>query len=352
MANNKKKRLAKIRAKLPPNTEKGSLVGSPRVSFLATTHNISAKTLIEFLVSKGYIELKINSLLDKNAIKLVEKHFKLDKDKRDKVRGTTEVRYGNPKPEGTIGKKSPGIGVDDTSKEIREPILHLTHNLFKKVQQDIYFKGLKRISSRFLDDQALDICSKMSSSYTRRLCKDFQNKNSDREFIRYQIHYIANKAFEIFGGKFLTFIYELRKLKFKNQTANEISTHQGVIPDFPLLSLEAGGTSFIISFFVKRNKKKNTLNRDVRLLESKTYNEIGTVDEDGCVITRLEKFKPEISLFYQKAMNNTFKIYSGVETGNCDICGKELNHPVSLRLGIGPVCARNLQIDKALYVFK
>lgn len=337
---------------LPENSTQKSLVGRPRVGVLCKAYNISDDTLIDFLHSKGYRDLNLTTLLDENAIRLIQNQFQSDKYAKDKVRGNTTLQFTNPKPTIPIQKATNIESQQSATKTYREPILHLSSNLFNKQKVQVECKGYQTLTSNFQDSQAINICSKMSSSFTRKLCKQLHNSNANRQLILYQIHHIANKALSIFGGKILTFIHGLRNLNFKNQTASEIQTYKKVVPDFPILSFETANAGFKISFFVKQSNKDGKLKSDIRLFAPKTYEEIGAIDEEGYVMAKLEKFKPQLTLFYQATKDNNFKIYSGVETGNCDICGRELSHPVSLRIGIGPICARNKQVDGTLYNFR
>jgi hypothetical protein len=355
MAKRKKPKRQKPPIAFPDNQKTTNMIARPRVSVLCKTYNVSDETLLEFLESKGYYYLNLNSLLDENAVALIQSQFQRDKVVRDKVRGNTTVKFTNSKiPEAV---KASDSAKNDRSKSkqnevqtFREPVLHLTTNLFRNQKSLISYKKMEPIKSNFKDDEAINICSKMSSSFTRNLCKQLNNSKVNRQLILYQIHHIANSALKVFGGKILTFIHGLRNLNFKNKTADEIKTYSKVVPDFPIISFDTGSSSFKISFFVKQ-VSKNKLQPDIRLFASKTFEEVGAIDEEGYVLTRLNKFKPQLTLFFQAAKNNNFKIYSGVESGNCDICGRELSHPLSLRVGVGPVCARNNNVDTVLYNF-
>lgn len=329
----------------PENTESTAIAVRPRIIAVCKAYNIAHFKVFNFLEARGYQNLNANSLLDANALQLVIQNFRSGK------RGKIVNKFIDPKT--TLDSKSTE---DNSSKEIdldknKQPVLHLVHDIFKKSKQDLYLKGYQTLSSNFSDKEAINICSKMSSSFTRKLCKQLYDSKVNRKLILYQLHYIANKALRIFGSKILTFIYALRNLNFKNQTASEIQTYAKVIPDFPIISFDTGNTLFKISFFVKRREKEKKLRADIRLFAPTTYEEIGTIDEEGYIMGKLEKFKPQLTLFYQSTKSNDFKIFSGVETGNCEICGRELSHPVSLRIGIGPTCASNRQIDRMFYDF-
>lgn len=351
MAKKKKTKRQKPFISIPDNSKSKTITARPRVFVVCKAYNIADDTLLDFLKSKDYHNLNPNSLLDTDALKLIDQNFQSDKIAKDRVRGKTTIEFINPKVTQSKKQANDKQINDGEVKLLREPVLHLTHDLFNRPKQQVSFKGYSTLSSNFSDIEAINICSKMSSSFTRNLCKQLYNPKANRQLIIYQLHHIANKAHKIFGGKILTFIYNLRNLNFKNKTASEIKTYTKVVPYFPIISFDTGSTSFKISFFVKQIKN-DRLKADIRLFAPRTYEQVGIIDEEGCVLTRLEKFKPQLTLFYQATKNNNFKIFSGVETGNCEICGRELSHPISLRIGIGPVCASNNQIDKTLYDFR
>jgi len=75
------------------------------------------------------------------------------------------------------------------------------------------------------------------------------------------------------------------------------------------------------------------------------YHRIGFIDELGRVKLELTSFRPQLSLFINRVEDKNYEIFSGVETGVCEICKLPLSHPNSLLFGIGPVCAKKLNID-------
>jgi len=74
----------------------------------------------------------------------------------------------------------------------------------------------------------------------------------------------------------------------------------------------------------------------------KNYEFVGAIDKRGYILNKLKYFSPQLALFIDKMENGKYQIFSGVETGKCDICGQPLSDPNSLRIGIGPICAKNL----------
>ena len=318
----------------------------PSIGNIITHYNIGKDTLFGFLHQinyKGYKDLNLNSSLDDYVLPLIQNQFQSDKNTIEKVKGKTILNFTHSK----VNDKAEVVA--KSAPTFKHKLLHLTNNLFDKPKTIVKYKNFQPINSFFTDTEAINLCSKMSSSFTRNLCNQINNPKSNSLLLLYQIHTIANKALKIFGGNMLTFIYSLRNLKFKNKTALEIKTYDKVIPDFPIISFKSTNVSFKIAFFIKRNRHSNQLNSDIRLFSGKSFQQIGFIDEQGYVMTKLEKFKPQLTMFYEATEQSKFEIYSGVETGKCDLCPHTLTHPTSLRIGIGPICARNHGIDRTLY---
>lgn len=321
----------------------------PRIGSICKLYNVGDSTLIEFLIEKGYSNLSIHTSLTENALKIIKEEFIEFKNQKDKVRGVTEVNFIDNK----LTKSSIESNAETEDVYESEPILCLANNIFQDIKKEIQYSNFPKLFTNFTDNQAIDVCSKLTSSFARNLCSKLNTSNGKRELILYQLHYIANKALKIFGGNILTFICQLRKLRFKTQTANEIKTYSKVIPDFPILSFKySPSDSLKISFFLKRTNN-NDLKPYIRVFSSKTFDEIGYLDERGYIHARLERFRPQLSMFCVAQQKNQLELFAGVENGYCDLCGKELTHPDSLRIGLGPVCAKNkiIDLDLSLYSF-
>ena len=349
---NKKERLQSIPAifdNAHPNISK-TLTLRPSIANILTQYNIGKETLFAFLYKsgyRGYKDLSLNSSLDEYILPKIHKQFQNDKNIIDKVKGTTILNFTNSKPKNKISVNS---DVNPTVEStFKHKLLHLKSNLFARPKATIKYKNFQPLNSFFSNTEAINLCNKMSSSFTRNLCNQINQQKCSSPLLIYQIHSIANKALKIFGGNMLTFIYGLRNLKFKNNTALEIKTYDKVIPNFPIISFKSNSVAVKIAFFVKRDRQSNQLNSDIRLFSTKSFQQVGLVDEQGYVTTKLEKFKPQLTLFYEATEKNNFEIYSGVETGRCDLCPHTLTHPTSLRIGIGPICAKNHKIDRILY---
>lgn len=260
-----------------------------------------------------------------------------------------------PLPEPEIVGDTPGSNQKLSIKSSFEDTMfdfELKRDKFTTSVGVIKYPGLSDLLTFFSDREAQDICSKMSSSLPRKRASDFDNPNNkNKELLRYEIHYMANKALNIFGGKILTLISDLRKLKFKTRNAIELRTYRNVHPDFPFLHFNVGVNKVNVAFFTKLHRISNKLTSNSIIYSSK-YQRIGFMDELGRIKLELSNFRPQLSLFIEKVSNMNYTVYSGVETGACDICGHQLTHPTSLLFGIGPVCAKNLNIDlKSLNIF-
>ena len=174
-------------------------------------------------------------------------------------------------------------GKNFQAETYKEPILYLQDNIFYKQKMVIKYNEFDPINSYFENKEAINICSKMSSSFTRRLCNNLNNPKQDNALLIYQIHFIANNALKIFGGSMLTFIYGLRNLKFKNSKALETQTYSKVVPSFPIITFISNDTSFNIAFFVKRNNLCK-LTSDIRGFYKSQH--IGIIDEQGFIVTK------------------------------------------------------------------
>ncbi len=244
-------------------------------------------------------------------------------------------------------KKKPNPG-----NQHKTASLKLNRDLFTEVVQSVKYSGLQEINSHFSDDQAVSLCSKMSSSYARRIVNELSQVSDDDERIErlYQIHFMANKAHAVFGGKILTLLYELPKLEFKYQTAIEVKTYTQVRPDFPLITFQVNQTKLNVTFYTKLHRNIiGGYTPNVSIYTSGSHHQIGWIDETGHIQVRLEKFRPQLSIFIGGIQDGRFEYYSGVETGRCEICTRPLTHPLSLRIGIGPECAKKIGLDRSYY---
>jgi len=332
-------------------------------NYLATLQNVAryysifVSDIIKLLRESRIEDLKDDSLLSKTEFEWVKR--KMNSDKIWKSRRIPLPNYvwtqfreeSDPvpiPPSSEIPKLKPTSPEEIPSKIIQ---ISLTRNVFSNLIKSVGYKSLILIQSHFENLQARLICSRMSSSYARSIAEKHSSAmpGEDMELLVYQLHYMANKAFQVFGGKILTLIYELPPLQFAQKTAQEVLTYKKVRPDFPLISFTMHQMQVNVAFFTRLHQSQNKLQPHVILFKHKTYETIGSIDALGHIHLQLQKFSPQLSLFIDRINEKQFKIYSGVQTGVCDICQRPLTHPLSLRIGIGPVCASNIGLDRSVY---
>jgi hypothetical protein len=325
----------------------------PSIHNLMVVYNVGFDTLSDFLFAKGYPQITIQSKINsRQHLNLIHEQFVSQKNLRDKVRGPSTINWKIDESKASINVSiiedyTGNMKNENVKTDIVSRLLYLEENRFDTIKQTVRYKK-ETIQSKFSDSEALSVCKKMCSSFTRNVCKNFETKKNDREFHRFQIHFIANKALKLYGGEVMTFWYNLRPLKFKNQSAFEVNTYIKVIPDFPMITLKSKDFSCNVSFFLKQNKIKNQLQPNIRVFSTKRGH-IAYLDPQGYILDKTKKFSPRLQLFFEASRSGNFLISSGVETGNCEICNKPLTDTRSLRMGIGPVCASNLGIDLSFY---
>ncbi len=302
------------------------------VSNFAGYFNVFSKDIIDFLDPENKIKLTSGDLLAEFQIrKLYSKfgpHLNIDDIIWEKVKNARQTTTQNTEKRDFNGRQ-----------------IFLHDDIFIKERIRIEITGFDSFITYFTDEQAINLCSKMSSSYARRLCSDIYRNfpGKDMNLIKYQIHYIANRALKVFGGKVVTFVLGLPKLKFKSPGAEEVRTYLNVNPEFPLIHFKTS-PQINIAFFAKQTRP-HSFASNILLYKHKSYELIGRLDINGAIWNRLKSFSPQLSLFVENINNKEYKIYSGVETGKCDICGLPLTDPNSLRVGIGPTCAKRLAAD-------
>jgi hypothetical protein len=333
-----------------PPVELPSIVNKPDVPkkpeypatviYVARNFNTFPREILDILHEHNIEGLDETSLLSQSEFRLIRKIMETKGSKRSSVGYIwTEFRdEPDPKP-----VPSPIT--------INEKQILLTRNVFTKIVKTVSYGSLDPISSYFQDVQARLICSRMSSSFARSIAEKHSraSEGDDKDLLTYQLHYMADKALKVFGGKILTLIYELPPLRFAQKTALEVKTYHQVRPDFPMISFTTHQVQVNVAFFTKLHRLKNKLQPHVFLFKHKTYETIGSIDELGYIRLQLQSFRPELSLFIDRINEKQYKIYSGVQTGVCDICNRPLREPLSLRIGIGPVCAKNIGLDRSEY---
>jgi hypothetical protein len=305
----------------------------PTLKNVALVYNVSTQKILGLLTQRGFDDnIKPHQTLDRKQLHWVDLEFQTYRLEHEKAKGKYRVKWFDE-------PILPSQNSTEKVEEFKRLVFNTGANLFDKVKLKIEFKKNNVISSHFLDHEAANLCSKMASAYARKVARRFSEGKKWRDEARYIIHYIANKALREYGGEMLSFIYRLRNLEFKNQTARSMLSYKNVNTEFPSLTFMYGQEELTLSFY-ERRINDSTITRP--WLWSKRQS-IGFVDRQGIVnfdplVGKLKNFRPLLELFVEKTKLGEYKITSGVETGKCSICGRDLKDPVSLRIGIGPVC--------------
>jgi hypothetical protein len=75
----------------------------------------------------------------------------------------------------------------------------------------------------------------------------------------------------------------------------------------------------------------------IYILENGSY--AGKITKDGVMKAKVSEDTMNLLLDANDNLLQLAKIY-GHETGNCSVCGRTLNDPLSVQMGIGPICAK------------
>lgn len=306
---------------------------SARVRNIHIHFNIGKVTLFEFLNKNGYRNITDNTLLDRNAIELIEVNFKNDREEYEKIHGKKEITFLT-----SNDTQAPRTNIQ-IDKSFSTNILNLTENIFQNSNVTIQSQGRSSFLSPFTDNQAINICSKMSNAIARKNAQLLSIKPHNNHEIRYTVHFFAKKALEVYGGKMLTFIYRLRKLRFNKPNTVEIKDYDFPGPSLPLLVFKLGNERLALAFYAKKSRIGHLYESRINAYRMDGTH-LGVVDCNGFITSSNTNFKPLFSMFFEKFSNNHFEVFSGVETGHCMICERPLTDPVSARRGIGPICAR------------
>lgn len=238
-------------------------------------------------------------------------------------------------------------------------VLLFENNLFEQVQQTVLYNRM-RVQSHFTDEQAVVICSKMADSYARTLAVNYR-RLSDTDSIqvsiyRYQLHFLAEKARHRYGGAILTFLYQLRSLKFSDRQANTLQTDKnlaGIEADFPALTFASrlGEEYTLVFHLVPGLPVKNPAAR-VSVLSHRASGGavLGAIDHSGYaldlqgqLVNKLKQASSSLLIFCNYMQDKRqLEFFSGVESGKCFVCSRPLTEPRSVRYGIGPVCLLRL----------
>lgn len=283
-----------------------------RVANLAIELKISHETILDFLYRRGNENANINSKLSDEEEKDFRKNF---------------------------------LKIND---ELNNPFEGFTENKFIEQKQNIYFNNQATIISNFTDQEAISICSKMSDGKIRYYAKEYSNNliEDHKHFLKYQLHFLAMKALDFYGGYILTFILNLRIFPGKNKSAILLSASKKKFyetdPTLPELEFIPMGSKekCYIRFSRKIEREKSSA---AFIIYNKHRRPLYSFSSKGILITNFQNRFPRISIF-REYINGQKRMYSGFDNIYCDICGRELSDELSVLFGRGPTCRTNYPI--------
>ncbi len=212
--------------------------------------------------------------------------------------------------------------------------IKLTDNIFEKIKPRLIDERLETV---FKDIQAVQLCRKISSPFTRIILQNATNNILE-------IHQIAMKCFNKYGGHIITFLLSLPELKFANQKPSFLTNHLQYNGEIPSLKIKIqNGTEYFICFHQpkKRLGKQTTV---AIIYNKKSRTTEGHLTMQGYIETRIQAERMTLHIFVENIKKPT-SIFSGVELGRCIYCNQELTDIKSLRNGYGKDCAQTYNLN-------
>ncbi len=227
-----------------------------------------------------------------------------------------------------------------------EPIQIFVNNVFTNEIETISYSYRSPIQTFFTDQQAKNICSKMSNKRIRHFSKRFlvDESNIDSLELRYQLHYLANRALSFFGGEVLTFIYNLDNWSGDRNNVELLTPSLWSInsmePNFPKLDIKSRSSEESFEVIFKRMYERPLGDSPVVTIRNYNSYTYSKVSKEGRLIENFEKCIPEI-LVFMNCVNGVYTFEAGYDDDVCDICGRTLWDSTSVKYGRGPGCRRN-----------
>lgn len=241
-----------------------------------------------------------------------------------------------------LGRNKPFIieQLKDITENIKnnynqDDTIQLTTDIFQNKQ---FRKISESFDTVFTDEQAISLCSKLSTPFVRQLL--LNSKSNIKE-----LHQIAMKCYNKYGGQIISFLLLLPVMDFGNRKSKyfiEKSDYNGEIPSFKLKFSKAGD-EYYFSFYPNISKIKG--DRKIATVFNKTKNRIeGFVSHKGYIQSKLFKENLKINLFVENLYSKNRVFYCGIADGYCLKCNRELSDPKSLRVGYGKECAAEIGV--------
>lgn len=135
-----------------------------------------------------------------------------------------------------------------------------------------------------------------------------------------------------------------KELEVENQTTDEqVKVYKNIIEKM-YSKVKSNSRQFVLNLpagFTFKTVNKGPNVGCVYVFENDTY--LGKITKEGYLY--LKQDNEDVKAFLEDAEDNLLqlaKIY-GHETGRCAVCRRTLSDPLSVQMGIGPICAKRFE---------
>jgi hypothetical protein len=308
--------------------------------------NIGLATLIDYCERLGYISLsphsKIHSEIESQIIEL----------HNNRIVKPTIIQQGEF--EVSSLSELPVVFNQNNPFQLEQHRLLSEGDIFSHRQKrTLYFEDSK-VETVFSDFEANSICMGLDDRHFRHIARKYFNTNEQLADEQIEVHSIAMKALEKYGGKALLFFISLPPLPFKAVNATQIFSEldkRRNKQEFPILRISFRNVhnqieKIQIAYYAEKSKVGRIRFDDVLSVKNRsTGQQLFCVSRGGYVVPErnAKEIIPVLQVFVRFSTDTTQAFLNyGLETGECAICGRELTDPESIRLGIGPICRKDL----------
>lgn len=206
------------------------------------------------------------------------------------------------------------------------------------------------IETIFSDFEAFSICAGLEDRRARKAAKNFFANKDVKEDVCLYAHQVAMLAIKHYGPQMLTYVVSLPPLPFKALDATQLFREldkRKTSNRFPILRItyyndENKREKIQIGFYASTGYEGRMRYDNVLEVKNKsTGDTLMKIARDGRVLPNMDikQMLPQILLFIRFSQDvQKYILNYGLETGECSICGRELTDPISIKLGIGPIC--------------
>ena len=338
-----------------------------RLSEIAAAMKISANQLIGYLKRIEKNDYRPNSKISEELEELVRRRGSgnLEKIEKNDYRPNSKISEKLEelvRQRGNREKIMPPITILSTNELPEEFKIENQHVEDEKIilSNDAFENRLKvileidgqEIETIFNDFEAFSICAGMEDRHARHIARTYFISKETNNVL--EAHLLAMQVVEKYGTKLLSYLLILPQLPFKSTDATQVFSEldkRKQTQDFPILRLVFKNENdevekIQMSYFSEKIAKSRIRNDDVIIVRNQTTGKyIMKISRSGFVVPEhnAKKVIPILQVFVQFSKNSREAIlHYGLETGECSICGRELNVLDSIKRGIGPVCVKYL----------